>query len=101
MSPVRWVLVILAVGAGIVAAFALFIDSSPAKLPLLVASLAVLAIAFGALGFALAGSAARSGEDGRTGRALGVAFLGGLLVLAAAGALGMAIVLGILAGGIG
>ena len=34
------------------------------------------------------------------GRALAIAFVGGLFVLAAAGSLGMAIVLGILAGGI-
>ena len=80
--------------------FALFIDSSPAKLPLLVASLAVLGIVLCVLGFALAGSAARTGEEGRTGRAVLIAFVGGLFVLAAAGSLGMAIVLGILASGV-
>ncbi len=97
MSIVLWV---LAIGAGIVAAYALFLDNAPSKLPLLVSSLAVLGIVLGILGFRFAGSAARTGEDGRLGRALTIAFVGGLLVLAAAGSLAMAIVLGILAGGI-
>lgn len=100
MTPLRIALWVLAIGAAIVVAFALFVDSSPTKLPLLVASLAVLGIAMGALGFSLAGAAARSGEDGRLGRALATAFVGGLFVLAAAGSLAMAIVLGILAGGV-
>jgi hypothetical protein len=100
VTPVRVVLTIVAIGSGLVVAFALFIDSSQTKLPLLVASLAVFGITIGVLGFALAGAAARTGEDGRMGRALAIAFIGGLFVLAAAGSLAMAIVLGILAGGI-
>jgi hypothetical protein len=100
MTPIRAMLWILTIGAGIVAGFALFVDSGQTKLPLLVASLAVLGICLGALGFGLAGSSVRCGEDGRTGRALLTAFVGGLFVLAAAGSLGMAIVLGILAGGV-
>jgi hypothetical protein len=100
MTPFRAMLSIVAVAAGVVAAYALFIDQSQAKLPLLVASLSVFGIAIGVLGFVLAGVAARSGEQGRGGRALGIAFVGGLFVLVAAGSLGMAIVLGILAGGV-
>jgi hypothetical protein len=100
MTPLRWVLAVLALLAGVVAVYALFIDNSQAKLPLLVSSLAVFAIAIGALGFSLAGSAVRYGEAERAGRALGTAFVGGLFVMTAAGALGMAIVLGILAGGL-
>jgi len=100
MTPVRAVLSALAVISGLIAVFALFIDDSQTKLPLLVASLAVFAICVGVLGFALAGSAARSGEDGRFWRALGIAFVGGIFVLVAAGSLAMAIVLGILAGGV-
>jgi hypothetical protein len=91
---------VLALGAAIVAGYALFLDNSPTKLPLLVASLTVLGIVLGILGFALASSAARAGEDGRTGRAIVIAFVGGIFVLIAAGALAMAIVLGILAGGV-
>ncbi len=100
MTPFRVVMWIVAIGAGLVVAYALFLDSSQTKLPLLVASLAVFGVCVGVLGFALAGTAARNGEDGRLGRALAIAFCGGLLVLAAAGSLAMAIVLGILAGGI-
>jgi ABC-type amino acid transport system permease subunit len=94
-------LVIVAVGAALVSAFALFLDNAQTKLPLLVASLAVFGIAVGALGFALASSSVSYGEAGRMGRALVVAFVAGLFVLVAAGSIGMAIVLGILAGGIG
>jgi hypothetical protein len=100
MTPFRAVLWILAVIAGLIAAFALFVDTGQTKLALLVSSLAVFGLAIGTLGFVLAGSAARTGEDGRLGRALAIAFVGGLFVLAAAGSLGMAIVLGILAGGV-
>jgi hypothetical protein len=101
MTPFRAMLWILAAGAGIVAAYALFFDQSGAKLPLLVASLLVFGLTIGVLGFVLAGIAVRNGEDGRAARALGIAFVGGIFVLAAAGSLGLAIVLGILAGGVG
>lgn len=100
MTPLRIALFVVAIGAAVVVAYALFFDSSQQKLALLVASLAVLGIVLGALGFALAGSAAQTGEDGRMARALVTAFVGGLLVLTAAGSLAMAIVLGILAGGV-
>ena len=100
MTPLRAVLWILAIGSGLVAAYALFLDNSGTKLPLLVASLSVFGITIGVLGFVLAGMAVRTGEDGRLGRALAIAFLGGLFVLTAAGSLGLAIVLGILADGV-
>jgi len=101
MTPLRWALLILAIAASAVVGYALFIDASPSKLPLLVAGLAVLGIALGLLGFGLAGSAVRQGESGRAARALGTAFIGGLMVMAACGALAAAIVLGILASGSG
>ena len=100
MSPLRWALTIVAVGAGLVSVFALFLDNDQTNVPLLVAALAVFGIAVGVLGFGLASTAVRIGEEARLGRALGVAFVGGLFVLAAAGSLGLAIVLGILAGGL-
>src|SRR5687768_5551442 len=100
MSPLRIGLWVLAIGAGIVSAYALFVDQSPAKLALMVSGLAVFAIALALLGFGLAGSAVRFGENGRGGRALGTAFVGGLLVIVACGALAAAIVLGILAIGV-
>ena len=101
MNPLRAVLVVLVVGAGIVVAYSLFVDSSSAKLPLMVSSLAVLGIALGLLGFALASSAVRLGQVGHGIAALGVAFVGGLCVLGAAGSVAAAIVLGILAAGAG
>ena len=97
MTPIRAMLGILAVVAGLLVIYALFVDSSSAKLPLLVSGLAVLGIALAVLGFALAGSAVRQGELGRGGRALATSFVGGLFVLTAAGAFAGAIVLGILA----
>lgn len=100
MSPLRWALSMVAIGAGLASVFALFIDSGQTKLPLLVAAMAVFGITVGILGFGLASTAARIGEEARLGRALGVAFVGGLFVLVAAGSLGLAIVLGILAGGL-
>jgi hypothetical protein len=100
MTPLRIALLVLAVGAAIVVVYALFVDNSPTKLPLLVSGLAVVAVALAILGFGLAGSAVRLGESGRAGRALGSAFVGGLFVIAACGALAAAIVLGILAMGV-
>jgi hypothetical protein len=99
VTPLRVGLLILAIGAAVVVGYALFIDSSPSKLALLVSGLAVMGIALGILGFGFAGSAVRQGESGRGGRALGIAFIGGLLVMTACGALAAAIVLGILAAG--
>ena len=99
MNLLRVMLVVLVLGAAVVVAYALFIDLSSAKLPLLVAALAVFGLASGILGFGLAGSAVRLAEIRRDGAALGVAFLGGLFVMAAAGALAGAIVLGILTAG--
>jgi hypothetical protein len=98
MTPIRAMLAVVAAASGLVALYGLFIDSSGAKLPLTVSGLAVFGLSIGLLGFVLAGEAARQGEQGRLGRALLVSFVGGLCVLAAAGALAGAIVLGILTG---
>jgi len=98
MTPLRVMLFVLAAGAAGVVLYGLFVETSTLKLPLIVSGLAVTAICLGILGFAMAGSAARMGESGRGGRALLTAFVGGLFVLAAAGSLAAAIVLGILAG---
>ncbi len=95
MTLGRALLLLLIVGSGAVVLYALFIDTSN---PLIVSGLAVGGIASGLLGFSLAGSAIRIGEQGRLGRALLTAFVGGLFVMGAAGALAGAIVLGILTG---
>ena len=91
----RALLLVLVIGAGAVALYGLFVASS---VPMVVSGLAVSGIAAGLLGFSLAGSAIRLGEQGRGGRALLTAFIGGLFVMGAAGALAGAIVLGILTG---
>ena len=95
MTVGRALLLLLIVGSGAVVIYGLFVDTSN---PLIVSGLAVGGIASGLLGFSLAGSAIRLGEHGRGWRALGTAFVGGLFVMGAAGALAGAIVLGILTG---
>jgi hypothetical protein len=97
MTPLRMILLVLAVAAGFVVVYTLFIDSSSLKLPLLVSSLAVLAICLGILGFALAGTAFRLTENGRGGMGVATAFVAGLFVLIACGSIAGAIILGILA----
>jgi hypothetical protein len=99
VSVFRALLLILVIGAGAVALYGLLVETSTMRLPLVVSSLAVGGIAAGILGFSLAGSAIRLGERGRGLAATGVAILGGLFVMGAAGALAGAIVLGILTGG--
>ena len=97
MTPLRMMLVVLAVAAGVIVSYTLFLDNSTLKLPLLVSALAVQAISLGILGFALAGTAVRVAQSGRSGLGIATAFGGGLCVLVAAGSLAGAIVLGILA----
>ena len=97
MTPLRIVLILIAFVAAAVAAFGLLFDTAATRLPLVVSGLTVLGLSLGVLGFSLAGAAARLGGDGRFGWALLVAFLGGGMVLGAAGSLAAAIVLGILA----
>lgn len=99
MTLARVMLVLLMVGAGAVALYGLLVDTSATRLPLVVSGLAVGGIAAGLFGFSLAGTAVRQGQRGFGGRALSAAFLGGLFVMGACGALAGAIVLGILTGG--
>jgi hypothetical protein len=99
MTTFRVMLVVLMIGAGIIALYGLLIDTSPARLPLVVSGLAVGGIAAGIFGFSLAGSAVRFGQRGFIGRATLAGFFGGLFVLGAAGALSGAIILGILTTG--
>ena len=99
MTILRVMLVVLMIGAAAIAFYALLVDNSAARLPLLVSALAVGGISAGIFGFSLAGSAVRLGQRGFAGRATLVAFVGGLFVLGAAGALSGAIILGILTAG--
>ena len=70
MSILRVMLVVLMIGAGAIALYGLLVDTSPARLPLVVSGLAVGGIAAGIFGFSLAGSAVRLGQSGCGGRAI-------------------------------
>jgi len=98
MNVIRLMLFVVVIGAALVAGYGLFIETSDAKLPLVVSGLAVLGLALGILGFMLAGLAIQIGGEGRGLKALGIALLGGLAVMVAAGSLAGAIILGILTG---
>src|SRR5207253_10853616 len=98
MTPVRAMLIVVVIGSAALALYGLLIDNSGVKLPLVVSSLAVLGFSLGLLSFIGAAAAIRSGEEGRVWRALGLAFVGGLGVLIAAGSLAGALILGILTG---
>lgn len=96
LSPLRLLLLLVVIGASGAVFFALFI--SP-QLALAVSSLAVLGVALAIFALSLAGAAAGFGRQGDGGRAVLVALFGGLCAFGAAGSLGGAIVLGILAAG--
>jgi hypothetical protein len=100
MTVLRVMLIVLMIGAALIALYGLLVDTSPVRLPLVVSGLAVAGIAAGIFGFSLAGSAVRLGQRGFAGRGTLVAFVGGLFVLGAAGALSGAIILGILTGSV-
>lgn len=94
ISPIRLLLALLIVAAGAVAFFGIVIQP---QLPLAVSGLGVMGAALGMLAISLAAAAAALGRRGDGGRALLAALFGGLCALAGAGALGAAIVLGLLA----
>lgn len=94
ISPIRLLLALFIVAAGAVAFFGIVIQP---QLPLAVSGLGVMGLALGMLAISLAAAAAALGRRGEGGRALLAALFGGLCALAGAGALGAAIVLGLLA----
>jgi len=83
-------LLAMLVGAG-VAAYGLFLDKSGQAIAFATAGLFVLGVALALAGFLLAMSAVGRGRAGQTGRALATAFLGGVSMLVAAGALAGAV----------
>lgn len=78
-------------GAG-VAAYGLFVDKSGQAIAFATAGLLVLGVALAVGGFLLGMSAVGNGRVGRSGRATLLALLGGLFMIAAAGALAGAVV---------
>jgi hypothetical protein len=95
LTPVRGMLVLLALAAGGVAFFG-FLDRSALQLPIIIFGLGLLGLAMLVLSLSLARASAQLGGQGRGGKALFAAFAGGLCILAAAGSLSGAIVLGML-----
>jgi hypothetical protein len=93
ISLPRVLLAVLALVAGGVAFFG-FLDRSALQLPIIVVGLLLLGVVLLVLSLSLARVAARLGGQGSGGRALWGAFLGGVCILGAAGALSGAIVLG-------
>ena len=92
----RILLALLVIAAGAVAFFGVVIQP---QLALAVSGLGVMGVALALLAFSLAGAAVALGRRGSGGRAFGAALIGGLCAMAGAGALGAAIVLGLLVAG--
>lgn len=87
------IMLLLAMAAGAaVAAYGLFVDKSEQQVPLTTAGLFLLGAALALTGFLLGMSALSRGREGRGLRGIVLAFLGGLCLLAGAGALAGAVV---------
>jgi len=94
MAVMVMLLVAMVAGAA-VAAYGLFVDKGAQQIALTTAGLFLLGVALAVAGFLLGMSAVANGRDGRGGRAMVLAFLGGLFVIAAAGSLAGAVVLAV------
>ena len=94
VTPTRIVLVAVVLAAGAVALFGLVAAKS---VPMIVSGTAVFGIGLFALGVIAAGAVIRAGRRGDGAMAFAAALFGGLCMLGAAGALSIAIVLGMLA----
>ena len=89
---VRVMLLITIIAGAAVAAYGLFLDKSGQAIAFATAGLFVLGVGLVIAGFLMAMSAVGSGRAGHGARALVTAFLGGLAVIVAAGALAGAVV---------
>lgn len=89
---VRIMLLLAMVAGAAVAAYGLFVDKSQQQVAFAAAGLFLLGAALTISGFLLGMSALSRGREGRGLRGLVLAFLGGLFLLAGAGALAGAVV---------
>lgn len=89
---VKLMLLLAMVAGAAVAAYGLFVDKSGQQVAFSAAGLFVLGVALLLAGLLLGSSALSNGRDGRGGRALLLAFVGGIVLLAASGALAGAVV---------
>ena len=97
ITPVRVVLVVALVGSLAYAIYALTVRDTAAQLPLLSSGAAVLGIAFLALAVSGFLGIREAGYEGRDGRAVLLAVLGGISAIIGFGCLAMAIVLALVA----
>ena len=97
ITPVRVVLVVALVGSLAYAIYALTVRDTAAQLPLLSSGAAVLGIAFLALAVSGFLGIREAGYEGRDGRAVLLAVLGGASAIIGFGCLAMAIVLALVA----
>jgi uncharacterized iron-regulated membrane protein len=93
ITPVRLLLVVVALGAAGASAYGLFVGKS---LPITVSGAAVFAGAVFLIGLVAASATVRAGRDGNGRTAFVAALFGGLCMLAASGSLTVAILLGLL-----
>ncbi len=89
---VKAMLVLAMIGGAAVAAYGLFVDKSGQQVAFATAGLFVLGVALAVSGFLLGSSAISAGRQGRGMMGTALAFLGGLFLLGAAGALAGAVV---------
>jgi hypothetical protein len=95
-TPGRLLVLVVVILAAAITLYGLVVVKSA---PLYVSSLAVLGISLVVLGVMAAAASVRSARNGSGGAAFVAALVGGLCMLAAAGALSMAIILGLLIAG--
>jgi hypothetical protein len=96
MTPARFVFLVALVASSAVSVYGLFVDRSGMQFPIAASGLAVLGVTLVILAFWLATAAVRAGRRGSMGRALFSALIGGLCALVASGALGAAVIFGVL-----
>lgn len=89
------ILVIAMIAGGAIAAYGLLVDTSGQNIAFSTAGLFILGTALVIAGFLLGSRSIGSGREARTGKALLQAFLGGLFLIAGAGALAGAAVFAI------
>ena len=95
ISPARVLLALVVLISGGVALYG-FLDRTALQLTIIIVGLGLLGVSLLLLSLSLARAAAQLGRQGRGGKALFAALVGGLCILGAAGALSGAIVLGML-----
>ena len=95
ITPIRLALVIALIGSLVLVAYA-FLKRDHSQIPLLATAAAILGIVLVVLAFSGAAGTYRAARDNQAGRAVVLAVAGGIAAMAAAGALALATILGLL-----